>query len=183
MQSNNRRAAGCLSAPPPLCVQCRRLHLEAPDSILLSGDRCKVNYEVLRWYRKRLRDWSLFCSLFVLYCCWRVSEGKKAHEKGNQKNAMKSGFLRACEKLRKVSAHIGKDEVGGSNPPSSSRKHRKLRFSMLFCCKTSKMVWVNCLTHTRKWAERAKEYRRGSSAIYQMVFATFNAQYAYSFIF
>ena len=32
--------------------------------------------------------------------------------------------------------HIfGKDEVGGSNPPSSSKKHRKLRFSVLFCCK------------------------------------------------
>ena len=52
MQSNNRRAAGCLSAPPPLCVQCRRLHLEAPDSILLSGDRCKVNFEVLRRYKE-----------------------------------------------------------------------------------------------------------------------------------
>lgn len=52
MQSNNRRAAGCLSAPPPLCVQCRRLHLEAPDNILLSGDRCKVNFEVLRRYKE-----------------------------------------------------------------------------------------------------------------------------------
>ena len=30
---------------------------------------------------------------------------------------------------------LGKDEVGGSNPPSSSKKHRKLRFSVLFCCK------------------------------------------------
>ena len=29
---------------------------------------------------------------------------------------------------------LGKDEVGGSNPPSSSKKHRKLRFSVLFCC-------------------------------------------------
>ena len=32
---------------------------------------------------------------------------------------------------------IGKDEVGGSNPPSSSKKHRKLRFSVLFCCKNA----------------------------------------------
>ena len=72
------------------------------------------------------------------------------------------------------------------------KKHRKLRFSMLFCCKfvakTLKMVWVkmwvNCLTHTvthigwqsaalpptasscpmgtTKCAERAKEHRRGN---------------------
>ena len=32
---------------------------------------------------------------------------------------------------------IGKDEVGSSNLPSSSKKHRKLRFSMLFCCKNA----------------------------------------------
>jgi len=48
-------------------------------------------------------------------------------------------------------------------------------------------MWVNRLTHTvthtRKCAERAKKERKGSSAIYQMAFATFNAQYAYSFIF
>jgi len=30
------------------------------------------------------------------------------------------------------STAVGKDEVGGSNPPSSSKKHRKLRFSVLF---------------------------------------------------
>ena len=54
-----------------------------------------------------------------------------------------------------------------------------------------KMVWVkmwvnrltHTVTHTRKCAERAKKERKGSSAIYQMAFATFNAQYAYSFIF
>ena len=28
---------------------------------------------------------------------------------------------------------LGKDEVGSSNLPSSSKKHRKLRFSVLFC--------------------------------------------------
>ena len=32
---------------------------------------------------------------------------------------------------------LGKDEVGSSNLPSSSKKHRKLRFSMLFCCKNA----------------------------------------------
>ena len=62
---------------------------------------------------------------------------------------------------------IGKDEVGGSNPPSSSKKHRKLRFSVLFCCKTLKEVWVkmwvnrltHTVTHTGKCAERLKEER------------------------
>ena len=33
------------------------------------------------------------------------------------------------------STAVGKDEVGSSNLPSSSKKHRKLRFSVLFCCK------------------------------------------------
>ena len=32
---------------------------------------------------------------------------------------------------------FGKDEVGSSNLPSSSKKHRKLRFSVLFCCKNA----------------------------------------------
>ena len=32
---------------------------------------------------------------------------------------------------------LGKDEVGSSNLPSSSKKHRKLRLSMLFCCKNA----------------------------------------------
>ena len=47
---------------------------------------------------------------------------------------------------------VGKDEVGSSNLPSSSKKHRKLRLSVLFVAKTLKMVWVkmwvNRLTHT-----------------------------------
>ena len=42
---------------------------------------------------------------------------------------------------------------------------------------------THTVTHTRKCAEGAKKERKGSSAIYQMAFATFNAQYAYSFIF
>jgi hypothetical protein len=36
-----------------------------------------------------------------------------------------------------LSFAFGKDEVGGSNPPSSSKRHRKLRFSVLFCCKNA----------------------------------------------
>ena len=51
-----------------------------------------------------------------------------------------------------VADSIGKDEVGGSNPASSSKKHRKLRFSVLFVAKMLKTVRlkmrVNYLTHT-----------------------------------
>ena len=55
---------------------------------------------------------------------------------------------------------------------SMTKKHRKLRFSMLFVAKILKNVWVkmwvNCLTHTvthtRKCADRFKEYRRGGFA-------------------
>ena len=90
-----------------------------------------------------------------------------------------------------LSFAFGKDEVGGSNPPSSSKSIENFGFRCFFVVKTLKDVWVkmrvNCLTHTlthtRKYAERAKKGRKGSSAIYQMAFATFNAQYAYSFIF
>ena len=53
-----------------------------------------------------------------------------------------------------------------------TKKHRKLRFSMLFVAEMLKNVWVkmwvNCLTHTvthtRKCADRFKEYRRGGFA-------------------
>ena len=76
---------------------------------------------------------------------------------------------------------VGKDEVGSSNLPSSSKKHRKLRFSMLFVAKMLKNVWVkmwvNCLTHTvthtRKCADRFKEYRRGGFCLLSAIFAFF----------
>ena len=52
---------------------------------------------------------------------------------------------------------------------------------MLFVAKTLKMVWVkmgvNCLTHTvthtRKCADRFKEYRRGSFCLLSGLFAFF----------
>ena len=59
------------------------------------------------------------------------------------------------------------------------KKHRKLRFSMLFVAKTLKKVWVkmwvNCLTHTvthtRNYPDRSKEYRRGSFCLLSGIFA------------
>ena len=56
--------------------------------------------------------------------------------------------------------------------PAAPKKHRKLRFSMLFVAEMLKNVWVkmwvNCLTHTvthtRKCADRFKEYWRGGFA-------------------
>ena len=68
---------------------------------------------------------------------------------------------------------LGKDEVGSSNLPSSSKKHRKLRFSVLFCCKNAEngvsqnvgQALTHTVTHTRKCADRLKEYRRGDFAL------------------
>ena len=85
---------------------------------------------------------------------------------------------------------VGKDEVGSSNLPSSSKKHRKLQFSVLFCCKNAEngasqnvgQALTHTVTHigwqlaalpltasscpmgTRKCADRFKEYRRGGFA-------------------
>ena len=56
-------------------------------------------------------------------------------------------------------------------------------FANLICGSRCGTVLTHTVTHTRKCAEGAKKERKGSSAIYQMAFATFNAQYAYSFIF
>ena len=92
---------------------------------------------------------------------------------------------------QQVERILGKDEVGGSNPPSSSKKscfREKTGLFLYFltnliCGSRCGTVLTHTVTHTRKCAERAKKERKGSSAIYQMAFATFNAQYAYSFIF
>ena len=76
---------------------------------------------------------------------------------------------------------VGKDEVGSSNLPSSSKKHRKLRFSVLFCCKNAEngasqnvgQALTHTVTHTRKCAERVKEYRRGGFAPSPIFFILF----------
>jgi hypothetical protein len=83
--------------------------------------------------------------------------------------------------LQKVKVVIGKDEVGSSNLPSSSKKHRKLRFSVLFCCKNAEngvcqnagQLLTHTVTHTRKCADRFKEYRRGGFAPSPIFFILF----------
>ena len=77
-----------------------------------------------------------------------------------------AGVAQSVEQL------IRNQQVMCSSHTTSSKKHRKLRFSMLFVVKMLKNVWVkmwvNCLTHTvthtRKCADRFKEYRRGGFA-------------------
>ena len=79
------------------------------------------------------------------------------------------------------STAVGKDEVGSSNLPSSSKKHRKLRFSVLFRCKNAEngvcqnagQLLTHTVTHTRKCADRFKEYRRGGfdpSPVFRILF-------------
>ena len=68
-----------------------------------------------------------------------------------------------------LSFAFGKDEVGSSNLPSSSKKHRRLRFSVLFCCKNAENgVGQNVSQppdpHLDPHADRFKEYRRGGFA-------------------
>ena len=58
-------------------------------------------------------------------------------------------------------------EVRCSSHPTSSKKHRKLRFSVLFHCKNAEnstsqnagQLLTHTVTHTQKCAERVKEYR------------------------
>ena len=76
------------------------------------------------------------------------------------------------------STAVGKDEVGSSNLPSSSKKHRKLRFSVLFRCKNAEngvsqnvgQLLTHTVTHTRKYPDRFKEYRRGSFCLLSGIF-------------
>ena len=56
-------------------------------------------------------------------------------------------------------------QVMCSSHTTSSKKHRKLRFSVLFCCKNAEngasqnvgQLLTHTVTHTRKCAERAKD--------------------------
>ena len=63
-------------------------------------------------------------------------------------------------------------QVRCSSHPTSSKKRRKLRLSMLFCCKNAEngvgqnagQLLIHTVTHTRNCANRFKEYRRGGFA-------------------
>ena len=74
----------------------------------------------------------------------RDPHGETCGWKQWNKQAATSSFLdkklpkNLVQQGMEVSTAVGKDEVGSSNLPSSSKKHRKLRFSMLFCCKNAK---------------------------------------------
>ena len=64
---------------------------------------------------------------------------------------------------------IRNQQVRCSSHPTSSKKHRKLRFSVLFCCKNaengaSQNVGQLPDPHRDPHAERVKEYRRGGFA-------------------
>ena len=99
-------------------------------------------------------------------------------------NSVLSG---GCVMLRNLNANVAQSveqlirnqQVMCSSHTTSSKKHRKLRFSMLFVAKTLKKVWVkmwvNCLTHTvthtRNYPDRSKEYRRGSFCLLSGIFA------------
>ena len=70
-----------------------------------------------------------------------------------------------------------------SSHTTSSKKHRKLRFSMLFCCKNAANVvgqgvgqtLTHTLTHTRKCPDGFEEYRRGSFCLLSGISHPFSA--------
>ena len=69
-------------------------------------------------------------------------------------------------------------QVMCSSHTTSSKKHRKLRFPMLFCYKNVENVvgqgvsqtLTHTLTHLPKCAERVKEHRRGSCFLSDVLF-------------
>ena len=73
----------------------------------------------------------------------RDPHGEMSGRKQWNKQAATSSFLdkklpkNLVQQGMEGSTAVGKDEVGSSNLPSSSKKHRKLRLSVLFCCKNA----------------------------------------------
>ena len=73
-------------------------------------------------------------------------------------------LLEICKPLR---CKASEAKISKLKPPD--KKHRKLRFSMLFCCKNAEngasqnvsQALSHTVTHTRKCADRFKEYQRG----------------------
>ena len=74
-------------------------------------------------------------------------------------------------------------QVRCSSHPTSSKKHRKLRFSVLFCCKNAEngvsqsvgQTLTHTVTHTRKCADRFKEYRREGFAFSPVLLCSYSA--------
>ena len=107
----------------------------------------------------------------------------KNEKKADREKTMVSVLTRAkkCAKIsfvfekdagvaQSVEQLIRNQQVRCSSHPTSSKKHRKLRFSMLFCCKNAEnsvsqnagQLLTHTVTHTSKCAERVKEHRSGS---------------------
>ena len=109
----------------------------------------------------------------------------KNEKKAGREKTMVSVLTRAkkCAKIsfvfekdagvaQSVEQLIRNQQVMCSSHTTSSKKHRKPRFSVLFCCKNAEngvgqnagQLLTHTLTHTRKCADRFKEYRRGGFA-------------------
>ena len=133
----------------------------------------------------------------------------KNEKKAGREKTMVSVLTRA-KKCAKISFVFEKDagvaqlveqlirnqQVRCSSHPTSSKKHRKLRFSVLFCCKNAEngvgqnagqllphtvthIGWqsatlpptASCPMGTTKCAERTKEHRRGNRFLSGVLFA------------
>ena len=119
----------------------------------------------------------------------RDPHGEMSGRKQWNKQAATSSFLdkktpqSLIQQGLEGSTVVGKDEVGSSNLPSSSKKHRKLRFSVLFCCKNAEngasqnvgQLLTHTVTHTRKCADRFKEYRREGFAFSLVLLCSYSA--------
>ena len=133
----------------------------------------------------------------------------KNEKKAGREKTMVSVLTRAkkCAKIsfvfekdagvaQSVEQLIRNQQVRCSSHPTSSKKHRKLRFSMLFCCKNAEkgvgqnvgQLLPHTVTHTgwqsaalpptascpmgtTKCAERFKEHRRGNRFLSDVLFA------------
>ena len=92
---------------------------------------------------------------------------------------LKAPIKKVCEKSKKN----GEFRLAHGIFEPGVQKSTVVQHDKKSCFREKTGLFLYFLTHTRKSAERVKKERKGSSAIYQMAFATFNAQYAYSFIF
>ena len=102
--------------------------------------------------------------------------GKRADKNNGEDRAYLPQYTerKASKSLKKQQAEcpdtLRNQQVMCSSHTTSSKKHRKLRFSMLFCCKNAEngvgqnvgQLLTHTLTHKWKCAERTKEHRRGN---------------------